>query len=1123
MGIVYRVTTPQGQVQALKLLHSRLDDPHDRLRFEREFRLASGLTHPHLLKVFELGEHAGQPFYTMEWIEGLDLRKHLEQQLRQGSWESYLECLGGLIPRLLEGLHYLHQHQLVHRDLKPENVLVDVRGQLKLVDFGLARALRDSQRLTATGTLVGTPHYMAPEQIEARPLDGRSDLYALGVLVFELLSGRLPHPGEELLAVLAHVLTREPEPLQPLGPLPQGLNDLLEQLLRRSPEQRPPDCAAVLQRWQDCFGGGLRLEGRGRGLLYPAFQGRQELSESFHRQLGKGGAMLISGASGSGRSRWLAELALGGQLKARRVSCRGCQQVPFGVVIELLEQALAGELPGELESERGILAPLLPWLGEPTDPGPAGKLRLFRALQRALRGADCWLLDDLGRADAMSLEFLHYWLTQGETTLLVATCHPGETPLEGANQYALGELTQEESRRLVVSMLGQPLAESAFLQLWQVAQGNPLMLVELLQALFDEGKLTWQPELCQLSTTKKLRLPNSIRAALQQRLEGLGDEQRELLVWLAIAEVPQDFEELERSFALFPAARLLDELEKLMERRVVLRQGRCYHLVPQLGALLLEPLSEAKFKLLHQQMARCLEADEGACPERLAHHWLCSQTPDLAASWLLRAAQLKQALFDYQGALEHYDQLSRLPGHDGEALKRGRRQALMGAGRFAEALELLTGTDPESVVEQARCYWSLGHLRPAHQQLSRLLKAHDGAPPSASWTSMARTTWDYGKVMLGLKRATAACSPSLSQARMLQTRCLFYLRPKGWEQDTLDLMLRQMQVREDSREQAAEREMLVASSFIVGPRRQLERARFHLERAAGWAQELPDSVFRAELLLDVVYFGHLLGLAKAHRWAQVGWECAHKVGALTALLQLASLQTMEHRLAGRLQEAESWGKELNSLAESTGHRLELAHGKLHGAILSALRFRIPEGRRQLAEALALDIDSGYFLQHYELAQAYLAVMESDWKEGAARAQPRGPLYGADQLQALERCQLQVCCRALEPERLKRLAEGFHPVFKVAARRLTARESEDYEEALEEARRRRYPLEEGLCLAALARRRGSRALWLECQQALEQAALGAHAIQAVRTGTYPLEGFGAGRTLPAGLGKQGPFH
>lgn len=1122
MGVVYRVTNPQGQVQALKLLHSRLDDPHDRLRFEREFRLASSLEHPHLLRVFELGEHGGQPFYTMEWIEGLDLRRHLEQQLRQGNWESYLQCLGGLVPSLLEGLHHLHQHQLVHRDLKPENVLVDVRGHLKLVDFGLARAVRDSQRLTAPGTLVGTPHYMAPEQIEAQPVDGRADLYALGVLIFELLSGRLPHPGEELLAVLAHVLTRDPEPLQPLGPLPQGLNELLMQLLQRAPERRPPDCVAVLRRWQDCFGGGLRLEGRARGLLYPAFQGRKELIESVRRQLGQGGAVLVSGASGSGRSRWLAELSAGLKPRAWKVCCRGCQQVPFGVVVELLEQALAGELPAELESERGVLAPLLPWLGAPADPGPAGKLRLFRALQRALKGADVWLLDDLGRADVMSLEFLHYWLAQGEATTVVATCHPGEAPLSGVVSHTLGELTQEESRQLVGSMLGQPLAESAFLQLWQVAQGNPLMLVELLQALFDEGKLLWQSEQCQLSDSN-VRLPNSIRAALQQRLEGLGDEQRELLIWLAIAEVPQDFEELERSFALFPAARLLDELERLMERRVVQRQGRCYHLVPQLGALLLEPLSEAKFKLLHQQMARCLEADERACPERVAHHWLCSQTPEVAADWLVRAAQRQQALFDYQGALEQYELLARLPGHDPETLQRGRRQALIGAGRFAEALELLPGSDPESVVEQARCYWSLGQLRPAHQRLCRLLKEHDGKPPSASWTSMARTTWDYAKVMLGLKRPTATSGPALSQARMLQTRCLFYLRPKGWEQDSLDLMLRQMQVREDTREQAAEREMLVASSFIVGPRRQLERARFHLERAAGWVQELPDSMFRAELLLDVVYFGHLLGLAKAHRWAQVGWECAHKVGAVMALLQLASLQTMEHRLAGRLQEAESWGAELNSLAESTGHRLELAHGKLHAAILSALRFRIPQGRRQLAEALALDIDSGYFLQHYEVAQSYLAVMESDWKEGAARAQPRGPLYGVDQLQALERCHLQVCCRALGCERLNRLAEGFHPVFRVAARRLAAKTSEDYEEALEEARRRRYPLEEGLCLAALARRCGSRALWTECQQALERAALGAQAIQAVRSGTYPLEGFGAGRTLPAGLGKQGPFH
>lgn len=192
MGAVYKARQPAlGRFVALKLLPSQSSaGPASAERFNREARALARLNHPHIVAVHEFGTVAGFHYFLMEHVDGVNLR-----QLQKGGRLSPREALQ-LVPQLCDALQYAHDEGVVHRDIKPENVLVDRRGRVKIADFGLAKLLDAppaDERLTVEGQVMGTPHYMAPEQVEhPRDVDHRADIFSLGVVFYELLTGELP-------------------------------------------------------------------------------------------------------------------------------------------------------------------------------------------------------------------------------------------------------------------------------------------------------------------------------------------------------------------------------------------------------------------------------------------------------------------------------------------------------------------------------------------------------------------------------------------------------------------------------------------------------------------------------------------------------------------------------------------------------------------------------------------------------------------------------------------------------------------------------------------------------------------------------------------------------------------
>ena len=235
MGVVYRALDPSsGREVALKVL-TALADPEERLRFAREAETARAIDHPHVLRVLEVGQEGARPFLVTELAPAGSLAERLRQApLPPGE-------AARVVAQVARGLAAAHAAGALHRDLKPANVLFAGDGRALLADFGLARRLRD-ESLTATGTILGTPGYMAPEQARGERADARSDVHGLGALLYATLAGEPPFKGRSLLETLAAVVN-DPPPTPPGAPPP--LAALTRRCLAKDPSARYPSAEAV--------------------------------------------------------------------------------------------------------------------------------------------------------------------------------------------------------------------------------------------------------------------------------------------------------------------------------------------------------------------------------------------------------------------------------------------------------------------------------------------------------------------------------------------------------------------------------------------------------------------------------------------------------------------------------------------------------------------------------------------------------------------------------------------------------------------------------------------------------------------------------------------------------------
>ncbi len=233
MGVVYKAQdTKLDRIVALKFLpHHLTTNEAEQARFLQEAKAASALNHPNVCSIHSIGEHEGRNFIDMELVEGETLRKKIA-----GGRLKLDDVIGHAI-QIGEALHEAHSKGIVHRDIKCENIMVNTRNQIKVMDFGLAK-LKGSLKLTKASSTVGTLAYMAPEQIQGAEIDGRADIFSFGVVLFEMLTGKLPFRGEHDAAIMYSILNEEPEPLTKF--IPDAGSELLH-TINRALEKNPED------------------------------------------------------------------------------------------------------------------------------------------------------------------------------------------------------------------------------------------------------------------------------------------------------------------------------------------------------------------------------------------------------------------------------------------------------------------------------------------------------------------------------------------------------------------------------------------------------------------------------------------------------------------------------------------------------------------------------------------------------------------------------------------------------------------------------------------------------------------------------------------------------------------
>ena len=235
---------------ALKVLHERLTSNQDVVeRFTREAKLVAGLSHHNIVAVIDRGESDGGPFIVFEYIAGDNLKQVI---VRDGPLpvDRALE----LAIEVSRGLAFAHQNGFVHRDVKPQNVLLNGKGEAKVTDFGIARPMEATSQETATGTVLGTCDYIAPEQAQGRSVDAQTDVYSLGVVLFELLTGEVPFTGDNFVAVAMEHINTAPPPVSLKRPdVPRRVEAAVDKALAKDPSRRFPTMAAFERELEACL------------------------------------------------------------------------------------------------------------------------------------------------------------------------------------------------------------------------------------------------------------------------------------------------------------------------------------------------------------------------------------------------------------------------------------------------------------------------------------------------------------------------------------------------------------------------------------------------------------------------------------------------------------------------------------------------------------------------------------------------------------------------------------------------------------------------------------------------------------------------------------------------------
>ncbi len=659
---------------AFALIKTEGLDAEGLTRVRREAQAMGRLgDHPHIVTVYDTGEEAGAPYIVSQYMAG----GAVEDLLRKAEAQRLpLEQALRIAEEACQALEHAHDQGIIHRDLKPGNVWLTAEGSAMLGDFGLAVAL-DRSRMTMAGMMVGTVAYMAPEQALGRQPDARSDLYSLGAMLYEMVTGRPPFLGDDVVAVISqHINTAPVAPGWHNPALPKPLEALILRLLAKAPDERPAsarEVAAELRRVRDLSTQEVVAEAAAPALervAWGRFVGRQEEMGQLKSHLestlsGRGALVMLVGEPGIGKTRLAEEFAVYASLRGAQVMTGHCYEgevaVPYLPFVEAFRQYMQGRPDPALRQELGGGAPevaklvsevrqRLPDVPEaPPLEGDAERHRLFQSVTDFLRNAATanplvLFLDDIHWADKPSLLLLQY-LARGlrsDRALIVGAYRDVELDRTHPLSDAVAALRRDrlyervllrglppEDVQAMIEALGNQETPQAFAQaIYQETEGNPFFVEEVLKHLLEEGKIFMEAGrwTSRATSVSELGIPEGVREVIGRRLSRLSEACNRVLTlastmtggfsWELLGPVSGESEE-----------KLLDLLDEALRAQVIrerkdpstgsgqARRGTYEFTHALIRQTLYGELNTPRRVRLHRQIGEAIERLYSASPE----------------------------------------------------------------------------------------------------------------------------------------------------------------------------------------------------------------------------------------------------------------------------------------------------------------------------------------------------------------------------------------------------------------------------------------------------------------------------------------------------------------------------
>ena len=928
MGEVFLADDTQlGRQVAIKFLADGATNDDKALdRLYREARSAAALDHPYICKIFEITDVDGRTGIVMEHVTGETLQAELART--PVSPKRAIEIAG----EIAEALEEAHKKRVIHRDLKPANVMLTEQGHVKVMDFGLAKQVRadsgsddqTTESLTDPGTRVGTPGYMAPEQLLGSDADERSDIFAFGILLYELLAGVHPFRRSSHSGTMAAILR---EPHAPVGQYAKDTSETarvtLDRLLAKEPSDRYQsflDVRTDLHQLQPGSGAVLATSAAAPSLSgRTPFVGRESERAEARRYLdqaikGQGGVLLLGGEPGVGKTRLAEELLLEARQRGCLVLTGRCYEMegtpPFIPWVEMVERSAAivpkaafREVLGDAAPEMAKLVPELrrtfPDIPAPIELPPEQQRRyLFNSfLDFVKRGVQVTpqvvLIDDLHWADESSLLLLqHVAQHASEIPLLIVgtyrdvdleVARPFAKMLEAftrqrlAHKIALRRLPEAGVGDMLRALSGQTPPNDLVAAIFTGTEGNPFFVEEVFQHLLEEGRLfdeesQWRADL----RVEDLGVPEGIRLVIGRRVERLSSEARHVLTTAAIVG---------RSFDLLLLEALGDaEGEALL---TALEEAE--------GAKLIQAASsdrEVRWEFAHGLIRQTLESGLSLPRRQNAHLRVAEALERVYADHVDRhASDLGHHLFQAGRASDPKKTVRFLTLAGDQALAAGAfAEALR---QFENALSIRDEGDEQHVADllykRGRALRSLGRTSEAVEQWRASLDVYERI---GDRKGIAQTAFDAAWVLAWLNQ--------FQQAQALARRGLAALQDDDME--------------------ARCRLLVVLATFCGGAGDDYEVACDPLQEAEQIAETLGQSALTAELLQAQTTLHYIY--MHPHQAVDVGKRAARLLrerGELYVACDVYFSTVMSAVLSGRLSEASVIGNELRTLSARVGH------------------------------------------------------------------------------------------------------------------------------------------------------------------------------------------------------------